>query len=268
MADLLCPVVVGRARELEALRRALVEARSGRGSVAVLVGEAGIGKSRLARELVADATGTGMVVLRGRAVPAGTRVAFRPLAEALGPFVGELTSAGAALEPWIPALAGVVPGLGRPPADGVEAGRGEALMRALAVLTDKRGGVLVLEDLHWADPDTLALVDHLTDNLERARVLCVVTVRSEEASGGRDLARAVASRRSAPVLELGRLNDAQAAAMVHACTGGAAPVEVQRIIDAADGVPFLVEELLASPGVPQTFVETVQRRLEPLTDAT
>src|SRR3954454_8485654 len=70
MADLLCPVVVGRARELEALRRALIEARSGRGSVAVLVGEAGIGKSRLARELVADATATGMVVLRGRAVPA------------------------------------------------------------------------------------------------------------------------------------------------------------------------------------------------------
>src|SRR5439155_22807079 len=131
----------------------------------------------------------------------GTNVAFRPLAEALSPFAGTLTSAGAALEPWLPALAGIVPGLGRPVADGNEAGRGEALVRALAVLTDERGGVLVLEDLHWADPDTLALVEHLTDNLERARVLCLVTVRSDEPSGGRDLARAVASRRSAPVLE-------------------------------------------------------------------
>lgn len=53
--------------------------------------------------------------------------------------------------------------------------------------------------------------------------------------------------------------------MVHACTGGTGSVDVQRIIEAADGVQFLVEELLASPGVPQTFAETVQRRLEPLT---
>jgi hypothetical protein len=56
--------------------------------------------------------------------------------------------------------------------------------------------------------------------------------------------------------------------MVHACTGGSASVDVQRIVDAADGVPFLVEELLASPGVPQTFAETVQRRLEPLAATT
>jgi DNA-binding CsgD family transcriptional regulator/tetratricopeptide (TPR) repeat protein len=268
VADLLCPIVVGRAHELEALRRALVEARDGRGSVALLVGEAGIGKSRLARELVADATAAGMVVLRGRAVPGGTNIAFRPLADALGPFVGDLTSAGPALEPWIPALSGVVPGLGRPPADGVETGRSEALVRALAALADGRGGMLVLEDLHWADPDTLALVEHLTDNLERAPVLCVVTVRSDEPSGGLDLARAVASRRSAPVFELDRLNDAQAAAMVHACTGGTGTVDVPRVIEAADGVPFLVEELLASPGMPQTFAETVHRRLEPLAATT
>ena len=266
--DLLCPVVVGRAHELEVLRRAFVEARDGRGSVAVIVGEAGIGKSRLVRELAADAVAADMVVLRGRAVPGGTNVAFRPLAEALGPFAGRLMSAGAALEPWLPALAGIVPGLGRPAADGAEAGRGEALVRALKVLTDERGGLLVLEDLHWADPNTLALVEHLTDNLERGRVLCLATVRAEEPSGGRDLARRVASRRSAPVLELDRLNDRQAAAMVHACTGGMGSVDVQRIVEAADGVPFLVEELLASPGMPQTFAETVQRRLEPLAATT
>ena len=141
-------------------------------------------------------------------------------------------------------------------------------MRALGALTDGRGGLLVLEDLHWADPNTVALVDHLTDNLERAPVLCLATVRSEEPSGGRDLARAVAARRSAPVLELDRLNDVQATAMVHACTGGSGLVDVQRIVGAADGVPFLVEELLASPGVPRNFAETVQRRLEPLADTT
>lgn len=56
---------------------------------------------------------------------------------------------------------------------------GEAVLRLLRVLSPQAGGVLVLEDLHWADRETLALLEYLADNLAAERVLCVVTVRDE-----------------------------------------------------------------------------------------
>ena len=75
--------LIGRSRELGALS-GLVEAASvGRGGVVFVLGEAGIGKSRLAREAADIAEDRGLVVVRGRAVPAQTPVAYRPLTEAL-----------------------------------------------------------------------------------------------------------------------------------------------------------------------------------------
>ena len=79
----LCPVVVGRSVELAALAGLVADAADGRGGVAVLVGEAGVGKSRLAREAAALAAGRGVLVLSGRAVPAGSPLPFRPLSEAM-----------------------------------------------------------------------------------------------------------------------------------------------------------------------------------------
>ncbi|HEX6418094.1 MAG TPA: LuxR C-terminal-related transcriptional regulator, partial [Acidimicrobiales bacterium] len=129
------------------------------------------------------------------------------------------------------------------------------------------GGLLVLEDLHWADPETVAVVEHLSDNLERAPVLCVATVRSDEESEARRLVRRVAARRTSPVLALERLNDAQVAAMVHCCTGGAASDAVDRVVSLADGVPLLVEETLVSPGLPASLAEGVNARLGELAEA-
>jgi hypothetical protein len=128
------------------------------------------------------------------------------------------------------------------------------------------GGLLVLEDLHWADPETVAIVEHLSDHLERAPVLCVATVRSEADSPARDLLRRVAARRSAPVLNLGRLNAAQVSAMVYGCTGARDADAVDRVVELCDGVPFLVEELLVSPGLPASFAESVDTRLAKLPD--
>jgi DNA-binding CsgD family transcriptional regulator len=270
MADVLCPVVVGRAHEFEVLDAALADAQAGQGRVVFLVGEAGIGKSRLAREMATAAANRGCQLLRGRAVPGAAEVAFRPLTEALGAAMGsgpfphedELTA-------WLPALAAVLPGFGQPaggPADVTTPARGEAVVRLLRALVAPEGGLLVLEDLHWADLETIAIVDHLVDHLERAPVLCIVTVRAEQPSAALELAHAVAARRAAPVLELHRLNDAQVSAMVHACAQNSDASVVDRVRAAADGVPFLVEELLASPGVPTTFAESVRRRLDDLDD--
>src|SRR5918911_4114236 len=85
MGQVLCPVVVGRARELGLIDSLLTDAAAGRGGVLAFVGEAGIGKSRLAKEAEArvGAGGKGMLVLRGRAVSGGRAVPFRAVVEAI-----------------------------------------------------------------------------------------------------------------------------------------------------------------------------------------
>ena len=80
---MLCPVVGGRDAELAALKDALTAALSGAGKCAVLVGELGIGKSRLARSAASFAADLQVRVLTGRAVPASATTACRPLTEAL-----------------------------------------------------------------------------------------------------------------------------------------------------------------------------------------
>lgn len=263
-----CPVLVGRAMELEALVAALDETSAGRGGLGVVVGEPGIGKSRLVQELLAVAADRGMRVLRGRSVDGSAASPYRPLAEALGPVVVEL-HANDELTSWLPALAGVVPSL-LPPTAGAEPTvpvRGEALLRVLAAVFGERGGVLVLEDLHWADHETLELVEYLGDNAARARVLCLATVRSGEASLALQLARRLSGRRAAMIVELGHLNAPQMAAMVYSCAGDTGADKLDRVIVQADGVPFLVEEMLATPGLPASFAESVAARLAELSDA-
>ena len=258
-----CPVLVGRSAELEETLSSLDQACRGQGAVMFVLGEAGIGKSRLADETAANAAERGIRVLRGRAVPGSGSAAFRPLTEALAPVTSEALTA-ADLGPWLPALAPILPAVGSANAiEATAAARGEAVLRLLAAASTPAGGLIVLEDLHWADAETIAIVEHLCDNLHRAPVMCLATVR-DEPSAARDLVRRVAARRAAPVLELKRLNEAQVAAMVYSCTGRSDADAVERAVTMADGVPFLVEEMLVSPGLPATFAEGVASRLAEL----
>lgn len=194
---MLCPVVVGRVTEIRALDEALRDMTAGRGGCALICGEAGIGKSRLARELAARASGRGLRVVTGRAVPASTDVPYRPLTEVLHQL---LRDAGPLddlrLRPWLPALAGLVPALIGQVESAVAASaptRGEALLQLLRCLAPA-GVVVVLEDLHWADPDTLAVVDYLADNVVTERVLLAVTLRTDSASLPPDLSRRLRGR--------------------------------------------------------------------------
>jgi predicted ATPase len=138
------------------------------------------------------------------------------------------------------------------------------VLQFFARLADRAGLVVVLEDLHWADPDTLAVVEYLGDNLAGQRVLCLVTVRSEEPSPALDLIGRQRSRPGTVHLEVGLLEVEAVTAMVHACAPEASPTLLERVRASADGVPLLVEELLASPGVPTSFVEAVRQRLAQL----
>ena len=266
-------MVVGRDAETGALQAALADARGGAGGLLFLTGEPGIGKSRLAREVASQARAQAATIVVGRAVPASASTPYRPLTEALLQALRDRSFPDdTELAPWLPALRAIVPTAVIPAAGGNGHGdhspavRGEAVLRLLRRLAQPGTLLVVLEDLHWADPDTLAVIEYLGDNLAAEPVLCVATARSEPPSAAMDLAIRLRGRRSAAHISLGRLDDDNVAIMARACLPGVAGDIIARVQRAADGVPFLVEEMLASPGVPRSFADTVRTRLAGLGD--
>ena len=174
-------MLIGREAEVAAVRQAVLSAHSGSGGLVVVTGEAGVGKSRLLAEAIELAREVGMPVLTGRAVPDGG--AFRPVAEALyGHLRGSATPDSAELRPFRPVLARLLPGGGdAEPTPGVDplVVLGEAVLRLLCQLGGEDGCVLVLEDLHWADRDTLGVLDYLAAAVTGSRVLVAVSSRAE-----------------------------------------------------------------------------------------
>jgi DNA-binding CsgD family transcriptional regulator len=283
----LCPVLVGREQEVSYLREALAEAAAGHGRTVLLAGEAGIGKSRLVREAAALARERDVTVLTGRAVAGAVPAPFRPFAEALAPAIRPgLLPATAGLDPFRPALGRLFPewradGAG----DESVVFLGEAVLHLLRALSQDRGRLLVLEDLHWADHETLALLEYLADNVSAERLLCVGTFRSDDGGEVAGLAARLEARGSAAVLTIGRLDTGSMAAMAQACLAAERlPAAAQSFVaERAEGIPFLVEEMLASllgdgllveqdgnwqttgpavAAVPPTFADAVGVRLE------
>ena len=148
-------------------------------TLTLLTGEAGIGKSRLASELAAQARQAGSRVLVGHSVPRGD--AYRPLAEALaGGLRGRPVPSDPALRPYLSALGNLLPELSADqPAGGGRIVLGEAVLRLMAAMSGSAGTVLVLEDVHWADPDTLDIVTYLSHAAEATPLLVLLTARDE-----------------------------------------------------------------------------------------
>ncbi len=247
---MLCPTMVDRETEIQALADGLDRAASGSGSVLFLAGEAGVGKSRLARQATSMATERGFHVLIGRATESVVPVPFRPVTEALM----KLARAGVVpgspeLANHLPVLASLVPEWSKPGDSRAEISPlilGEALIRLLTP-PGAAGTLLVLEDLQWADPETLAIVEYLADNLADARVLCLGTVRDTEPSAGLDSMRSLTARRAAAGIDVGRLPDWAIREMAVACLDSQdLPEPVARLLSDCDGLPFAVEELLAA----------------------
>jgi predicted ATPase len=218
---LLCPTVIGRDRELGTIKTALDHARAGRGQALLLVGEAGIGKSRLAREADTAAEDAGMIVLRGRGVQSASPIPYRPFAEAL---CAAVRTAGPPenpeLLPFRPALGRLVPEWRDERIEGTDDSvvvLGEAILRFLRIMSIERGCLVILEDLHWADPESLMILEYLADNLALEPVLCVATLRIEEETPALRLARQLDDRRACPVFELARLGETEVGQMVTAC---------------------------------------------------
>ncbi|HVB42044.1 MAG TPA: BREX system ATP-binding domain-containing protein [Streptosporangiaceae bacterium] len=247
---MLCPVLIGREAEVSALSAALARTSDGSGGMFFITGEAGVGKTRLSREAVEIADSRGFYVLSGRAVESAIPVPFRPVTEALM----RAARAGVVLDGpemanYRPALGSLVPEWGQPSDSEAEVSPiilGEALIRLLTRL-GPGGALLVLEDLHWADPETLAIVEYLAGGLAGTHILCVVTVRDTEPSPGLTVMRAIGARRDAVSAELRRLPDRAVRQMAVATLGTEElPGELPGLLADCDGLPFAVEEMLAA----------------------
>jgi DNA-binding CsgD family transcriptional regulator len=106
----------------------------------------------------------------------------------------------------------------------------------------------MLEDLHWADLETLATVDYIADNLADRPILCLATLRDDEPSACLDVVRAIHSRRSADLIQVPRLSQNEVKEMVRACLDDdpVAPAVADRLLNGCDGLPFAVEEIIAA----------------------
>ena len=188
----------------------------------ILAGDPGIGKSRLASEAARYAAGRGFEVLIGHAVESTTPVPLRPFAEAIFGLArtGDIPDAPELAEYW-PALGMIVPEWNRAAGGGARSEMsplvlGEAVLRLLSVASE-RGTMLVLEELQWADPETLAVLEYLAHNIADRSVVCVVTVRGGEASRALELTQVLHSRRVGEIIDLPRLAERDVARMAAAC---------------------------------------------------
>ncbi|MEE1788782.1 AAA family ATPase [Streptomyces sp. SP17BM10] len=246
------PVTIGRQEEISLLERSLTQLRQNTGRTVFLIGEPGIGKSRLVDHCLRQAADRGMPVLRGRGSMTGGGTPFRPILEALSShFRTTAPPTDAELLPYRSALARVIPEWRSTAAQArtesvVELA--EALLRLLAVIGRGTGCVLALEDLHWADSESVAVAEYLADNLAQLPVLLLATVRTDPGNA-LTLARSAERRRVATVATLPPLNAPEVRALVAGCLDAPAhdvpDAVVDRLVARSDGNPYLVEELLA-----------------------
>jgi DNA-binding CsgD family transcriptional regulator/tetratricopeptide (TPR) repeat protein len=170
--------LVGRDAELAALCRRVRAARAGEPSAAFVVGEPGIGKTRLVDEVVAAARGRDLRILRGRAARSGAS-RMRPFAEALLGLAREGWTPPDLLGPYLAVLGRLVPDWrteAKASAEPPPFIYGEAILRVLAT-SGASGSVLILEDLHDADQDTVSTLEYLLDNAARHSPAIIVTTR-------------------------------------------------------------------------------------------
>jgi DNA-binding SARP family transcriptional activator len=287
--------LVGRAAQLEELRRRWRAARMGRGRVAVLVGEPGIGKTRLAAEFCRTAHADGATVLLGRCYEESL-IPYEPFVEALRHYASESPpdELWLALGPRRAVLAGLLPEFtAHAPEPAARTGTDPAgrerfvLFDAVASLLRDVSAVnpliLVLDDLHWADASTLLLLRHVARSSERSPLLIVGTYRESEVDRQHPLAQALTELRRARALDsltLEGLGEDEVMVLVSARAGREAPATfVRSIHDRTEGNPFFVEEILrevadeddwdaalARVGIPESVNDVLLRRLRRLDD--
>ncbi len=250
---------VGRQTEQEAIHHSLEQARTGQGQVVALIGEPGVGKSRLFWEFTHSHRTHGWLILESSSVSYGKATAYLPVIDLLRSYfqvedrddqrkirekvTGKLLTLDKALEPTLPAFLTLldVP---------VEDSQWQALeppqrrrqtLDAVKRLLLKESQVqplcLVFEDLHWIDSETQAFLDNLIESLPTARLLLLVNYRPEYQHGW-------SSKTFYTQLRIDPLPPASAEELLQALLGDSAELAPlkQLLINRTEGNPFFLEE--------------------------
>jgi ATP/maltotriose-dependent transcriptional regulator MalT len=250
---------VGRERELAFLRAAL----AGDTRMVLVVGDAGVGKTRFAEEGIRWAAAGGMVPVWGRCVPLAEKLPLLPVAGALSELSrldgsGLLEAALMMVPPYVRGeVARLLPQLGPGgPATGGRGGgwRRERLFAGIAELlgaVSRRSGLaLVVEDVHWADGATLDCLTYLMSAGRAGAVTVVATCRGDEAPLDRYVAEWLAHVRGGDAVEeirLGPLSRGEVAEQITGLVGGPAPPGfADELFTRAEGNPFFTEQLVAA----------------------
>jgi DNA-binding CsgD family transcriptional regulator/tetratricopeptide (TPR) repeat protein len=268
---------VGRTQELARLRQLVARAADGTPLLALLGGEAGVGKTRLVEQLAAGAEGQGVRVMGGGCVPLGEEgLPFAPVVEALRGLADQLDPAelAAVAGPARQELGRLLPDLpwgGEAAAGamgGSQAGQGwlfELLLGLVQRLAARAPLLWVVEDLHWADRSTRDLLAYLATYLRVHPVLLVLTFRSDELDRLhplRGLLGELVRNRRVVRLELPRFTRAEAAEQLAGLLGADPSARLLDDIYArSEGNPFFAEELLLAGGDPGVLPASLQEVL-------
>ena len=255
MASVSSGVLIGRDVELGGLTEALAAAAGGRPSAVVLTGEAGIGKSRLLRELQDLAPARGAVTITGGCIPLSAgALPYAPLTAALRQGIAALpqeafaalpTRTRAELGRLLPELRGPDHS-GRPEHD--QTMLFDAVLSLLRVLADAAPLVLVLEDVQWSDASTRDLVTYLLNMVVDERIVFLCSLRTGELDPDHPALlwlQGLATSRMTEVLELQPLTREDTRRQIAAIAGTEVHDRIAgQIFERSEGNPFFVEELL------------------------
>ncbi|MDP8923119.1 MAG: DUF2791 family P-loop domain-containing protein, partial [Chloroflexota bacterium] len=254
------PFLIGRRRELTVLARHVETALAGRAEVALVVGEPGIGKSRLLDVVAARAMRSGMLVLRGGASDAEGMPPYLPFVEALGRHVattpeeelreqaGPLAPILATILPELTLRLGELPASYPLPPEQARLRLYEAVGGFLAAIAATRPLLLVLDDLQWSDPASLDLLCYVARHQPSARLLVLGAYREGEAEQRPAFSRAIAELTRLRVLSrvtVGRLDADDVAALAEGYLGAPLDRAAARLLfEHCEGNPFFAEELV------------------------
>ena len=260
---------VGRSDELAALVRAHGQAEAGQGQIAALVGDPGVGKSRLLYEITHSERMRGWLVLEGISVSSGRASSWAPVVDLLKPYfdiapgddrrrraekvLGKVLLLDEALRPVLPAILAL---LDLPVEDAAWQALDPPLRRrrtldglkALLVRESQRQPLaLVFEDLHWIDGETQALLDSLVETLPSCRILLLVNYRPDYQHGW-------GSRAHYTQLRIDPLEATGAEELLSGLLGDAPDVSElkERLLETSEGNPLFLEEsvrILVDTGV-------------------